>query len=166
MIGSGHEHEPIIQPLTSVCIIPLDWGMTTLRSLLRLAGPRLFPGGGGGGGDLERTIFPKVLPPGDPTKPFTRQGGGEEKKKKRKFEESWWMEDKYLPALSGVILNPWPAVTTGRLRHTERASFGFSLFVVKVQRVGASEDVKIKCVCSWVKNGGSAAIHYTKDNNE
>lgn len=58
--------------LTSVCIIPLDWGMTTRRSVLRLVGTTLLPGGGsGGGGDLGGMIFPKLLPPGEPKKPFT-----------------------------------------------------------------------------------------------
>lgn len=44
--------------------------MTTRRSVFRLVGTRLFPGGGRGG-DLGGMIFPKLLPPGEPTKPFT-----------------------------------------------------------------------------------------------
>lgn len=58
--------------LTSVCIIPLDGEIATRRSLLRLVEAMLLPGGGRGeGGDLDGMIFPRLLPPGEPTNPFT-----------------------------------------------------------------------------------------------
>lgn len=72
MVAAYCFHVVVNNTLTSVCIIPLDWGMTTRRSVLRLVGTTLLPGGGsGGGGDLGGMIFPKLLPPGEPTKPFT-----------------------------------------------------------------------------------------------
>lgn len=73
--------------LTGVGIIPLDWGMTTRRSVLRLLGTTLLPGGGsGGGGDLGGMIFPKLLPPCELTKPFTKHKGRNE----RTFGKWWW----------------------------------------------------------------------------
>lgn len=79
--------KPNTHTLTSVCIIPLDWGMTTRRSALRLAGTRLFPGCERGG-DLGGKIFPKLLPPGEPTKPFTTHRNREDGKRKSTMNQA------------------------------------------------------------------------------
>lgn len=69
-----------VKTLTSA--IPLDWGMTTRRSVFWEAGTPVLTGGGsgGGGGDLGGMIFPRLLPPGEPTKPLTEDRG----------VECWW----------------------------------------------------------------------------